>query len=231
MPRRRGPWRRHPSGWRPTGSCVARPHRAAPDQTRHHEPDPNNYPHATASRDSDPTTRRRRTLPRPLETRPGRGHRGAGTINPSCDPDPLPRAPGPPLRPPSPRRPAREKWRALCALFFCRAVRGKGTNGTTGRAPIWRKLGTRKSRSETNTENEALSALLARLWCHPILQNAANRAENLIRLCSATIGQTRWRMVQVGAIRSRQKVVQLLAEILKQKSQWRFRRFRVSRIY
>ena len=36
--------------------------------------------------------------------------------------------------------------------------------------------------------------------------------------------------VQVGAIRSRQKVVQLLAEILKKKSKWRFRRFRVSRI-
>ena len=33
-------------------------------------------------------------------------------------------------------------------------------------------------------------------------------------------------MVQFGAIRSRQKVVQLLAEILKQKSQWRFRRVR-----
>ena len=32
-------------------------------------------------------------------------------------------------------------------------------------------------------------------------------------------------MVQFGAIRSRQKVVQLLAEILKQKSQWRFRSF------
>ena len=64
-----------------------------------------------------------------------------------------------------------------------------------------------------------------------ILQNPANRAENLIRLCSATIGQTGWRMVQVGAIRSRQKVVQLLAEILKQKSQWRFRRFRVFRVF
>ena len=63
------------------------------------------------------------------------------------------------------------------------------------------------------------------------MQNPANRAENLTRLCSATIGQTGWRMMQVGAIRSRQKVVQLLAEILKQKSQWRFRRFRVSRIY
>ena len=37
-------------------------------------------------------------------------------------------------------------------------------------------------------------------------------------------------MVQVGAIRSRQKAVQLLAEILNQKSKWRFRRFRVSRI-
>ena len=38
-------------------------------------------------------------------------------------------------------------------------------------------------------------------------------------------------MVQFGAIRSRQKVVQLLAEILKQKSQWRFRRVRVFRVF
>ena len=30
--------------------------------------------------------------------------------------------------------------------------------------PLWRKRGTRKSRLETNTENEACSALLARLW-------------------------------------------------------------------
>ena len=37
----------------------------------------------------------------------------------------------------------------------------------------------------------------------PTLPNPANRAENLTRLCSATIGQTGWRMVQVGAIRSR----------------------------
>ena len=93
-----------------------------------------------------------------------------------------------------------------------------------------RKLGTRKSGVETNTENEAQSGLLARLWCHLPLQNPANRAENLTRLCSATIGQTGWRMVQFGAIRSRQKAVQLLAEILKQKIQWRFRRFRVSRV-
>ena len=84
--------------------------------------------------------------------------------------------------------------------------------------PIWRKRGTRKSRSETNPKNEARSALLARLWCHLLLQNPANRAENLTRLCSATICKTGWRMVQFGAIRSRQKVVQLLAEILKQKS-------------
>ena len=48
-----------------------------------------------------------------------------------------------------------------------------------------------------------VSALLARLWCHLPLQNPANRAENLIRLCSATIGQTGWRMRQFGAIRSR----------------------------
>ena len=45
--------------------------------------------------------------------------------------------------------------------------------------------------------------LLARLWCHLPLQNPANRAENLTRLCSAAIGQTGWRMVQFGAIRSR----------------------------
>ena len=41
---------------------------------------------------------------------------------------------------------------------------------------IWRKRGTRKSRLETNTENEACSALLARLWCHLILQNPAPTA-------------------------------------------------------
>ena len=30
--------------------------------------------------------------------------------------------------------------------------------------PLWRKRDTRKSRLETKTENEASSALLARLW-------------------------------------------------------------------
>ena len=30
--------------------------------------------------------------------------------------------------------------------------------------PLWRKRGTRKSRLETKTENEASSALLAHLW-------------------------------------------------------------------
>ena len=35
---------------------------------------------------------------------------------------------------------------------------------------IWRKRGTRKSGLETNAENEACSALLARLWCHLIPQ-------------------------------------------------------------
>ena len=53
-----------------------------------------------------------------------------------------------------------------------------------------------KSRFETKTEDEARSAILARLWCHLILKNPANRAENLTRLCGAAIGQTRWRMVQ-----------------------------------
>ena len=61
----------------------------------------------------------------------------------------------------------------------------------------------------------------------PTPQNPASRAENLIRLCSATIGQTGWRMVQSGAIRSRQKVVQLLAEILGKGSQGRFRNIAV----
>ena len=32
------------------------------------------------------------------------------------------------------------------------------------RSPLWRKRGTRKSRLETKIENEANSALLARLW-------------------------------------------------------------------
>ena len=73
---------------------------------------------------------------------------------------------------------------------------------SAARSPLWRKRGTRKSRLETKTENEASPALLAHLWCHLPLQNPANRAENLIRLCSATIGQTGWRMVQFGAIRS-----------------------------
>ena len=44
---------------------------------------------------------------------------------------------------------------------------------------------------------------LARLWCHLILENHANRAENRTRLCRATTCQTSWRMVQFGAIRSR----------------------------
>ena len=69
------------------------------------------------------------------------------------------------------------------------------------RSPLWRKRGTRKSRLETKTENEAHSALLARLWCHLILQNPANRAENLTRLCSATIGQTGWRMASCAKTR------------------------------
>ena len=52
----------------------------------------------------------------------------------------------------------------------------------SARSPIGRKRGTRKSRLETNAENEASSALLARLWCHLLLRNPTNRAENLTRL-------------------------------------------------
>ena len=37
--------------------------------------------------------------------------------------------------------------------------------------------------------------------------NPANRAENLTRLCSATICQTGWRMGQFGAIRSRLETI------------------------
>ena len=39
---------------------------------------------------------------------------------------------------------------------------------SAARSSIWRKRGTRKSGLETNPENEARSALLARLWCHLI---------------------------------------------------------------
>ena len=82
-------------------------------------------------------------------------------------------------------------------LFRCRRARSAALS------LLWRKLVPRKSRLETKSENEARSALLARLWCHPILENPANGAENLTRLCSATIYQTSWRMAQSGAIRSR----------------------------
>ena len=77
--------------------------------------------------------------PRPPETRPGGGAQwggwGAGTIDHHVTRPLAPSAPRSPSRPPSPRWPAREKLRALCAPFFCRAVRGKGTNGTTGERP------------------------------------------------------------------------------------------------
>ena len=83
--------------------------------------------------------------------------------------------------------------------LFSDAVRGP----VSACSPTLRKRGTRKSRLETKPENDASSALPVRLWCHLPLQKPANCAENLIRLCSATIGQTGWRMVQFGAIRSR----------------------------
>ena len=85
---------------------------------------------------------------------------------------------------------------------FGRSLFRRCTALSAARSPLWRERGTRKSRLETNTENEASSALLARLWGHLSLQNRANGAENLTRLCSATIGQTGRRMVQFGAIRS-----------------------------
>ena len=48
----------------------------------------------------------------------------------------------------------------LSGGLFSTVVRSPGQRPL----PIWRKRGTRKSRLETKTENEASSALLARLW-------------------------------------------------------------------
>ena len=39
-----------------------------------------------------------------------------------------------------------------------------GAGASLSQSPLWRERGTRKSRLETKTENEASSALLARLW-------------------------------------------------------------------
>ena len=64
----------------------------------------------------------------------------AGTIDPSCDPDPLPLAPGPPLPAAFAQVAGKGKIARALRAFVCRAVRGKGTNGTTGReAPRPRK--------------------------------------------------------------------------------------------
>ena len=94
------------------------------------------------------------------------------------------------------------RYAALILDPSCGLFSGRCTALSATRSPLWRKRGTRKSRLETKTDNEASSALLARLWWHLPLPNPANCAENLTRLCSATIGQTGWRMVQFGAIRS-----------------------------
>ena len=93
---------------------------------------------------------------------------------------------------------SRSKWRrarptGLTWREGTRAAAPCGTRYCAGSSIRRAHGGTRKSRLETKSENEARSALLARLWCHLILQNPANRAENLTRLCSATIGQTGWR--------------------------------------
>ena len=50
--------------------------------------------------------------------------------------------------------------RGLLGCLFSRRPHGP----VSAYSLIWRKLGTRKSRLETSTQNEALSALLARLW-------------------------------------------------------------------
>ena len=104
-------------------------------------------------------------------------------------------------------RPGREE--ALCQRQALSARKSEGLFSTavrppvSARSPSWRKLVPRKSRLETKSENEARSTFLARLWCHLILENPANRAENPTSLCGATIGQTGWRMGQFGAIQSR----------------------------
>ena len=80
----------------------------------------------------------------------------------------------------APARPALELWQRIredglltpCSLdrpasilslsggLFSRHPHGP----VSALSPIWRKRGTRKSRLETNTENEACSGLIARLW-------------------------------------------------------------------
>ncbi len=47
---------------------------------------------------------------------------------------------------------------------FGRPLFRRCTALSAARSPLWRERGTRKSRLETKTENEASSALLARLW-------------------------------------------------------------------
>ena len=102
---------------------------------------------------------------------------------------------------------------ALCQRQALSARKSEGLFSTavrppvSARSPSWRKLVPRKSRLETKSENEARSTFLARLWCHLILENPANRAENPTSLCGATIGQTGWRMAQFGAIRSRLETI------------------------
>ena len=68
----------------------------------------------------------------------------AGTIDPSCDPTPCP---SPPVHPPAAFAQAagKGKNRARYArFFFCRAVRGKGTNGTTGERPTTPRKGAKR---------------------------------------------------------------------------------------
>ncbi len=68
-------------------------------------------------------------LRRPGRFRGTRGGSGADTLDPPCNPTPCP---SPPVRPPGRLPPGRRKGRnsrALCALFFRRAVRGKAATG------------------------------------------------------------------------------------------------------
>ena len=66
---------------------------------------------------------------------------------------------------PGPERASRLRRGSPASILVSRVAFFPPPDGpVSGRHPIWRKRGTRKSGLETNAENEARSTLLARLW-------------------------------------------------------------------